>query len=70
MICMLSVVIRPEACVVSGIMKNGKGPVWWYPMEKMYADGNRPDEATLSEMKQRLSAELDRLIPPQSCEVK
>ena len=66
---MLSVVIRPEACVVSGIMKNGKGPVW-YPMEKMYDDGNRPDEATLSEMKQRLSAELDRLIPPQSCEVK
>lgn len=49
---------------------HGKGPVWWYPMEKMYADGNRPDEATLSEMKQRLSAELDRLIPPHSCEVK
>ena len=48
----------------------GKGPVWWYPMEKMYADGNRPDEATLFDMKQKLLAELDRLLPPPSREVK
>lgn len=37
---------------------NGKGPVWWYPMEKMYADDNRPTSAELKEMKDLLSAEL------------
>ncbi len=42
---------------------HGKGPVWWYPMEKMYADDNRPSEIQLAEMKQRLAAELDRLLP-------
>ena len=42
----------------------GKGPVWWYPMEKMYDDGTRPDEATLSDMKQKLLKELDRLLHP------
>ena len=40
---------------------NGKGPVWWYPMEKMYCDENRPSEKELSEMKLRLLAELNRL---------
>ncbi len=30
---------------------SGKGPVWWYPPEKMYDDNNRPDERTLKEMK-------------------
>lgn len=41
---------------------NGKGPVWWYPMEKMYADGNRPTERELLEMKQKLLLELDKLL--------
>ena len=41
---------------------HGKGPVWWYPMEKMYADENRPSESQLDEMKTKLPAELDRLI--------
>lgn len=41
---------------------NGKGPVWWYPMEKMYSDGNRPTEHELSEMRQKLLSELDKLL--------
>ena len=40
---------------------NGRGPVWWYPMEKMYADDNRPSDAELEEMKVRLKEELDKL---------
>ncbi|MDE6261505.1 MAG: HIT family protein [Oscillospiraceae bacterium] len=41
---------------------NGKGPVWCYPMEKMYSDDNRPTEHELSEMKQKLLSELDKLL--------
>jgi len=41
---------------------HGKGPVWWYPMEKMYSDDNRPTGEQLAEMKQKLRDELDRLI--------
>ncbi|MBE6872296.1 MAG: HIT family protein [Ruminococcus albus] len=37
---------------------NGRGPVWWYPMEKMYSDDNRPDREELEDMKQRLLDEL------------
>jgi len=37
----------------------GKGPVWWYPMEKMYSDGNRPAPRELEDMKRRLLAELE-----------
>lgn len=40
---------------------NGKGPVWWYPMEKMYGDDNRPSEAELEEMKKKLLVELEKL---------
>lgn len=39
---------------------NGKGPVWWYPMEKMYSEENRPSEQELEEMKQKLREELDK----------
>ena len=38
---------------------NGKGPVWWLPMEKMYNDENKPDEHKLEEMKERLNRSLD-----------
>lgn len=41
---------------------NGKGPVWWYPAEKMYGAENRPSESELNELKRRLSKELDKLI--------
>ena len=40
----------------------GKGPVWWYPMEKMYSDENRPSEEELEEMKAILLDELDKLL--------
>lgn len=33
---------------------NGKGPVWWYPMEKMYNDENRPSVSELDTMKMSL----------------
>lgn len=38
---------------------NGKGPVWWYPMDKMYSDDNRPTDEELKRMKQKLLTELD-----------
>ena len=41
---------------------NGKGPVWWYPMDKMYADANKPSEVELNDMKSRLIFELDKLL--------
>ena len=40
---------------------NGKGPVWWYPREKMYSDDNRPTDDELKELKDRLSKELEKL---------
>ena len=40
----------------------GKGPAWWYPMEKMYADSERPDEEVLAKMKQQLLKELDKRL--------
>ncbi len=43
---------------VSGDIDNygndGKGPVWWYPMEKMYNDDNKPSYFELEEMKSKL----------------
>lgn len=39
---------------------NGKGPVWWYPMEKMYSDESRPTPRELKKMKSMLLAELER----------
>ena len=42
----------------------GRGPVWWYPMEKMYDDENRPSPEALAEMKQALRMELDRVFGP------
>ncbi|MBD5111256.1 MAG: HIT family protein [Ruminococcaceae bacterium] len=41
---------------------NGKGPVWWYPMDKMYSDENRPTGNELEEMRRKLLSELDKLI--------
>ena len=40
---------------------NGKGPVWSYPMEKIYSEESRPDKDTLEDMKRRLLKELDQL---------
>ena len=41
---------------------NGKGPVWWYPMDDMYADSNRPSSEELEEMKAKLLCELEKLL--------
>ena len=50
---------------VSGDLENygnkGKGPVWWYPKEKMYDDQTRPTQAELEIMKEKLRIELNRL---------
>ncbi len=40
--------------------KYGKGPVWLYPMERMYSDETRPTEAELAEMRRKLLTELNR----------
>ena len=42
--------------------KNGIGPVWCYPMEKMYSDDNRPSSKELEEMKAKLLKELEKLL--------
>ncbi len=40
---------------------NGKGPVWWYPQDKMYRDDNRPSKEDLEDMKSRLLKELNKI---------
>lgn len=51
---------------VSGDIENygnkGKGPVWWYPMEKMYSVDNRPSDLELKDLKERLLDELEKLL--------
>lgn len=50
---------------VTGDIENygncGKGPVWWYPMEKMYSEDNRPTADELEDMKIKLNEELNKL---------
>ncbi len=41
---------------------NGRGPVWWYPKEKMYSDENRPTEKELEALKSILLCELNKLL--------
>ena len=41
---------------------DGKGPVWWYPMGKMYSSDNRPDKERLNTLKKNLAEELDKLL--------
>ena len=41
---------------------NNKGPVWWYPMEKMYSDDCAIGGEKLEEMKNLLNNELEKLI--------
>lgn len=47
---------------LDGYGNNGKGPVWWYPKEKMYNDNNRPTDEELFKMKTKLLRELDNLV--------
>ncbi|MBO5109980.1 MAG: HIT family protein [Clostridia bacterium] len=39
---------------------NGKGPVWWYPADKMYDDSTRPTEEELEAMKAALLKALNQ----------
>lgn len=39
---------------------NEKGPIWWYPLDKMYHKSNRPSDSKLDEMKKKLLDELDK----------
>ncbi len=47
---------------LNGYGNNGKGPVWWLPMNVMYADSTRLSVQELEDMKRQLKAELDKLI--------
>ncbi len=39
--------------------RNGVGPVWCYPMDKMYSESTRPSVSELEQMKSMLLAELE-----------
>ena len=41
---------------------NGKGPVWWYPREKMYSSDHCPSAQELNAMKARLEEALNALL--------
>lgn len=41
--------------------RNGKGPVWWYPKEKMYDEINRPSDEELNNLILKLRTELDNI---------
>lgn len=41
---------------------NGKGPVWWYLKEKMYDEATRPTDKELSELKNKVLEELNKLL--------
>ena len=44
------------------LLGNGKGPVWWYPLEKMYDTNNCPSDFELQNMKEKLLDELKKII--------
>ena len=46
---------------LEGYGNRGRGPVWWYPMEKMYDEANRPSQKELEELEGRLKKEIDEL---------
>ena len=46
---------------LEGYGNQGRGPVWWYPMEKMYDEANCPSQEELEELKSRLKKEIDEL---------
>ena len=46
---------------LDGYGNEGRGPVWWYPRENMYAEQARPTDAELADMKEKLLCRLNRL---------
>lgn len=47
---------------LEGYGENGRGPVWWYPKELMYADSACPSELEREELKAKLSEALEKLL--------
>ncbi len=47
---------------LEGYGNNGKGPVWWLPMDKMYSDENRPSTNELDKLKSDLLTELNKIL--------
>ena len=45
---------------IEGYGNAGKGPVWWYPMEKMYSADNIPSREKLADLKEKLLTELNK----------
>lgn len=41
---------------------SGKGPVWWYPREKMFSEKNCPSAQELESMKKALRSELEKVL--------
>ena len=41
---------------------NGKGPVWWYPREKMFSDESCPSDKELVSIKEALRSELEKIL--------
>ena len=41
---------------------NGKGPVWWYPREKMFSELNCPSDQELESMREALYAQLEKML--------
>lgn len=41
---------------------NGKGPVWWYPSEKMYSDSNKLSDQELERLKNKLLTEINKFL--------
>ena len=58
----IGICFREKTGDIENYGNNGKGPVWWYPMEKMYSDENRPSEDELKTMKEKLLHELDKIL--------
>ena len=53
----------PRVCGdIENYGNNGKGPVWWYPKEKMYHSDNCPSVGELEKMKAKLLVELEKLL--------
>ena len=46
---------------LDGYGNQGRGPVWWYPREKMYAEQARPTDKELKDMKEKLLWQLNSL---------
>ena len=46
---------------LEGYGNQGRGPVWWYPRDLMYAESARPTDEALEEMKEKLLCQLNRL---------